>query len=311
MKVVIVGPGAMGSLFAGFFTKRKQAEIWLLDKDPKRAKRIKDSGVVVEGIGGNFKVSVNITHHVQDIKSCDLVVLCVKSYDTEVAVRTIEPLLNEDSNVLTLQNGLGNIEMISEIVGKDRVLGGVTSHGATLLGEGRTYHAGVGDTVIGRVDHKFTVSMRQIREFFNKSGFVTKLSKDINSVIWSKLIINVGINAISSLSRVPNAKLIESAEAREILSLAVTEAVRVAKRKRIKLTYDDPIQKVESVCKATGSNLSSMLQDVLNKKKTEIDYINGAIVRQAKSLNIPYLANLILTNLVKTVESSNEMKLNK
>ncbi|MBU1087459.1 MAG: 2-dehydropantoate 2-reductase [Candidatus Omnitrophica bacterium] len=304
MRVVIVGPGAMGCLFASLFSKKKQAEVWLLDNDSKRAKKISDQGIIVEGLGQSFNQKVNITSQIKDIPPSDLVILCVKSYDTEGAIKQIEPLLAEDTNVLTLQNGLGNIEMIAEIVGKDRVLGGVTSNGATLLGDGHIRFGGQGETVIGKIDGRLTVPMRGIREIFNKSGFSTRLSKDINGIIWSKLILNVGINALSALTRLTNGQLLESPGTREILSQVVTEAVKIAKKKRIKLIYDDPIQKVESVCKATANNLSSMLQDILNRKITEIDWINGAIVRQGKSLGIATPANLILTDLIKAIESA-------
>ncbi|MFH1458863.1 MAG: 2-dehydropantoate 2-reductase [Candidatus Omnitrophota bacterium] len=309
MKIVIVGPGAIGCLFAAFFTKKKQAEVWVLDKSSPRAKRIKDSGVKVQGIGGNFKIKVNITASCDDIKTCDLIMLCVKSYDTEAAVKSIKPLLGKDTNVLTLQNGLGNVEMIAEVIGQDKVLAGVTSHGATLGEEASTYHAGTGETIIGRIDGQLTVPMRQVREIFNKSGFSTRLSKDINSVIWSKLIINTGINALTALTRFKNGAMIQNQLLQEILGLAVTEAVKVAKKKRIKLMYDDPIQKVESVCRATADNVSSMLQDILKQKRTEIDYINGAIVRQAKSLGIPSPTNLILTDLVRSIEQAYDKQL--
>ncbi|MFH2137236.1 MAG: 2-dehydropantoate 2-reductase [Candidatus Omnitrophota bacterium] len=306
MKIVIVGPGAIGCLYAAFLTKKKQAEVWLVDKNPQRAKKITESGVKISGVGGDFVVKVNCTNRVEDIKACDLVIIAVKSYDTEAAVKSIEPLLDTSTNVLTLQNGLGNIETISEIVGRDRVFGGVTSLAATLTGQGEVYYAGKGETVVGRMDKKLTVSMRSIREVFNKAGFLTRLSKDINSLIWSKLIINVGINAQTAIIRLYNGNLVEFPGTREILSMAVSEAVRVAKKKRIKLVYDDPIQKVESVCRSTSKNVSSMLQDVLNKKKTEIDYINGAIVRQAKNYGLMTPANEMLTNLVKTIELTYE-----
>lgn len=304
MKIVIVGPGAMGCLFAGYFAKKKQNDIWLLDKNSRRAKRLKENGIKIETEKGSFSVKVNATARISEIKSPDLFIICVKSYDTEDVLKTIEPILTKDSRVLTLQNGLGNMEMMSEILGADRVLGGVTAQGATSLGEGYIRHAGRGDTVIGNISGKLTVSMRPVREVFNLSGFAARLTKDVNSIIWSKLIINVGINAISALTRLNNGALIESQGTREVVAMAVTEAVRLGKKKRIKITYDDPIAKVESVCRATASNLSSMLQDVLNRRKTEIDYINGAIVRQAKSVNIPTPTNLILTNLVKSIESS-------
>ncbi len=309
MRVVIVGPGAVGCLFGAFLARKKAAEVWFLDKNPRRAGRIRESGIKVEGISGEFNVKVNITAHPKEIKGCDLIIICVKSYDTEVAIKAIEPLMDKETNVLTLQNGLGNIEIIGEFVGRDRVLGGVTSHGATLLSAGHIRHAGKGDTVIGRMDGKFSVAMRRIREIFNASGFNTRLSKDINSLIWSKLIINVGINAQTAITRLNNGRLTEFWGTREIMAIAVSEAVRVAKKKRIKLIYDDPIQKVESVCRATAGNVSSMLQDVLKQKKTEIDYINGAIVRQAKNYNLATPANLILTNFVKTIEAAYDKQL--
>ncbi len=304
MKIVIIGPGAMGCLFAGYFAKKKQNDILILGNSPRRAKRLNENGIKIETEKGSFSVKINATARASDINSPDLIIICVKSYDTEKVLKTIEPILTKDSRVLTLQNGLGNLEMMSEIVGTERVLGGITAQAATFLGEGYIRHAGIGETVIGNISGKLTVSMRPIRELFNLSGFPTRLTKDVNSIIWSKLIINVGINAISALTRLQNGALIESQGTREVVSLAVTEAVRLCKKKRIKLSYDDPIAKVESVCRATASNLSSMLQDVLKKRKTEIDYINGAIVRQAKSLNVPAPTNLILTDLIKSIESS-------
>jgi len=122
--------------------------------------------------------------------------------------------------------------------------------------------------------------------------------------VWGKVIINVGINALTAITRLNNGRLIEYEESRSLLRSAVQEAAKIVKRKRIKLAYDDPIQKAESVAKATASNVSSMLQDVLNKKRTEIDFINGAVVRQGKALGIATPVNEVLTNLVKTIEAS-------
>jgi len=118
------------------------------------------------------------------------------------------------------------------------------------------------------------------------------------------LIINVGINALTAITRLNNGKLIEFEGTRRILREVVTEAVRVAKRKRIKLIYDDPLAKVEAVCEATAVNVSSMLQDILRKQRTEIDFINGVIVRHAQEYDIPVPVNSILVDLVKTIESS-------
>jgi 2-dehydropantoate 2-reductase len=148
------------------------------------------------------------------------------------------------------------------------------------------------------------VELRAIREIFNRAGMETRISRDIKGLIWSKLIINDGINALTAITRLANGKLIEFEGTRKILREAVSEATKVAKRKRIKLIYDDPLAKVEAVCEATATNISSMLQDVLKKKRTEIDFINGVIVRQGQELGIATPVNSVLLNLVKTIEAS-------
>jgi len=220
------------------------------------------------------------------------------------AIEQIKPLLGQNTKILTLQNGMGNIEVIAELTGEERVIGGITSEGATLIDTGKIRHAGRGETIIGMIDGKTPVEMRGIREVFNKVGFETKMSRDIKSLIWSKLIINAGINALTAITGLPNGKLTEFEGTKRILRDAVTEAVRIAKRKRIKLIYEDPLAKVEGVCEGTSTNLSSMLQDVLRKKRTEIDFINGVIVRLGQELGISVPTNKLLVDLVKTIEAS-------
>jgi len=314
MKIVIVGPGATGCLFAGYLTKSGQ-DVWLLDKPGlKRTEKIAAEGIKIEGITGNHKVKVNITSKLDDIKKPELVMLCVKAYDTESAIKYIKPVLSDNTYVLTLQNGLGNIENIAEVVGENNVIGGVTSHGATLLGDGHVKHAGKGETVIGRWQSSGKRQAKQwkiprrtledIVDVLKEAGFQTKVSDKLRDIVWSKLIINVGINALTAATRLNNGLLLEFAGARQILKQSVLEASKIARRKKISLDYSDPVKKVESVCSATAGNISSMLQDVLKKKKTEIDYINGSIVREGEDLEIPTPVNSILTDLVKTIETS-------
>jgi len=311
MKIVIVGPGAMGCLFAAFLSKsltcsgrQVKQEVWFLDKNKERTEKINQTGIIIEGISGNWQAKVRVTVDAKDIGQADLLIIAVKSYDTKEAISQARALLTHNTRVLTLQNGIGNIEIISEVVGNEKVIGGVTNQGATLLGVGHIRHAGRGETVIGRIDGKIPVEMRSIRELFNKVGLETRISRDIKGLLWSKLIINVGINALTAITRLNNGRLIEFEGTRRILRETVTEAIRIAKRKRIKLIYDDPLAKVEAVCEATATNVSSMLQDVLRKKRTEIDFINGVIVRQAQELGIPVPVNSLLVDLVKIIEAS-------
>ena len=308
MKIVIVGPGAIGCLFSAFLSKSKE-EIWLLDKDKERASKINQQGIIIEGISGNWRAEVKCTADTKDIERADLIIICTKSYDTKQATINVKPIVDEESLILTLQNGMGNIETIGEMVGSEKVIGGITNQGATLIDIGHIRHAGIGETVIGRIDGRIPSILRTVREIFNKVGLETRISRDIKGLLWSKLIINVGINALTAITRLNNGKLIEFESTRRILRDAVTEAVKIAKKKRVKLIYDDPLAKVEAVCEATSQNISSMLQDVLKKKRTEIDFINGVITRQGQSLGIPTPVNSVLVDLVKTIESTYTLRI--
>jgi 2-dehydropantoate 2-reductase len=304
MKIVIVGPGAMGCLFAALLKRQKAGhEIWLLDKQPERAKSIKSSGITVEGIT-NIKQPIDITVDAKVIGPAELIIIATKSYDTESALNSIKPLISDATNVLSLQNGIGNLQLITDSVGEDRTVCGTTSHGAIGISDGRVKHTGKGETIIGKSTGKIFRDLRCISNILNASGISTKVSKDVNAVLWSKLIINAGINPLSAICRLPNGALLKHEGVKELMRQAVVEAAKVAKKHKVKLIYDDPLQKVESVCQATADNISSMLQDVLNKKHTEIDFINGAVSRYAKSSGIKTPVNDIITQLLKVIQES-------
>jgi len=305
VKIAVVGPGALGSLLAGLLKAKTKEEVWLIDNSPRRAKRIREGGIRIEGMS-TVSCAIDVSANPEEVGPCDLVFICVKSYSTDDACKDIKDLISEKTFILTLQNGIGNVQVLNDHFGPEHIIAGVTNHGATLVGPGHVRHAGKGDTVIGMYSGKILGPVRDAANILIKCGFETKISKDIDSVVWSKLIINIGINALSAITRLKNGMLIKHDGARQILRNSIQEAVRVIKRKRIKLIYDDPIQKVELVCKATAANTSSMLQDVLSSKRTEIDYINGAITRQGKAFGIPTPVNEVLIDLIKTIESSHE-----
>ncbi|MDY6862856.1 MAG: 2-dehydropantoate 2-reductase [Thermodesulfobacteriota bacterium] len=307
MKLAIVGAGAMGSLFAFFFA-RTGKKVWLLDNNQERVEKVRNKGLKIEGISGEHTINVSITNNAFEIGKADLVLICVKAYDTLKAAKDAMPLVSEQTTILTVQNGLGNIEILDQVLGKEKILGGITSHGATVLGPGSVRHAGSGDTTIGELNGKITPRLNKIVSFLHNSGINASFTDDVEGLIWSKLIINVGINALTAITRLKNGQLIYVPEIRKILKLAVEEGLIIVKRKNIKLIYQNPFSKVEGVCTATASNVSSMLQDILNQKKTEVDFINGAIVREGELLGIPTPVNLLLLNLVKGLEKTHNIR---
>jgi 2-dehydropantoate 2-reductase len=303
MKIVVIGPGAMGCLYGAKLSSVPENKVYLLDIRTERADAINSHGILIEW-GGEFTKYKNVVAgtDASSVGYADLVIIFVKSTATKEAVLGHTAVFGPETAVLTLQNGLGNVELISEVIGRKNVIAGTTAHGATVLGPGKVRHAGVGKSIIGELDGKRTERINAICDMFNKAGLETGLSDDVLSVIWDKLLVNTGINALVGITKLYNGELLEHPELIELLELAVTEGAEVAKAKGIKLGFDDPVSRTKDVCRATAKNKASMLQDILNHRKTEIDMINGAIVREGRKLGIVTPINLALTNLIKFIE---------
>jgi len=176
--------------------------------------------------------------------------------------------------------------------------------GVRHIGEGHIRHAGLGETIIGSPSEATSKRLEAVIELFNQSGVEASKTDDLEGLIWGKLLINVGINALTALTRLKNGQLLEYPGTRKLMAEAVSEGVKLVEAKKIRLSYPDAVDKVESVARATAGNISSMLQDVLKKKRTEVDYINGAIVSEGQKLKIDTPVNRSLTYLVKTLEES-------
>ncbi len=300
MKIVIMGTGAMGSLFGGLLA-RSEEEVWLVDIRREQIDAIRSAGLTIEEKGEGETIRVNATSDAASIGKADLVIFFVKAYHTEKAVSDALVLQKKDTVFLTLQNGLGNEEAICKQVDRKSVMLGATNHGATLLGPGRIRHAGWGKTYVGELDGKMTDRVAQIGQVFNKAGIETEVSSNIHQVVWNKLFINAGLNAVAALTGLKNGQLLDYPETLRLMDGLVSEAVEVAKRKGIPIE-GNPLEKVKAVVEATRENRCSMGQDIDNRRKTEIDAINGAVVREAERLGIAVPYNQMITDLIKVIE---------
>ena len=304
LKTAIVGPGALGSLLAAHLTE-SGCETVLLDHRPERAEFINKRGLIIEYGGKDRRVKLTLSADPSSVAKADLVVVCVKAYQTEIATRHLAPFLKQDAVVLTLQNGLGNVETLIDIFGEKRVWGGVTAQGATWLGLGQIRHAGTGDTVIASVSSgNNRKELDRVASMFTLAGLPTHTESSVNSLIWSKLIVNVGINPLTAITRLRNGQLLEHPGTADVMEKAVTEAMAVAEALGITLLYPDPLERVRQVARATAENIASMLQDIRAMRPTEIDAINGAVAAKGRELGIPTPVNDTLAGLVKTLENS-------
>lgn len=300
MKTVIMGAGAMGSLFGALLT-RSGEDVWLVTTRKEHFDKISKAGIKLEEKGIVYQIDVKITLNVGSIGKADLVLYFVKTYHTEKAVTDSLAFEKDETIFLSLQNGIGNEEVICRKVDRKKVLLGVTNHGATLLGPGHIRHAGWGETYIGELDGRITDRANQVAQMFKKAGIETLVSDRIYDLVWEKLFINIGINALSALTGLKNGELLDHHETVNMMELLVKEAIEVAKAKGINI-QGNPIEKVKKVAEATRENRSSMGQDFDYQRKTEIDSINGAIVKEAKALGIDVPYNQTITNLVKVIE---------
>lgn len=304
MKIAVVGPGAMGCLFAVYLAEAGH-EVRVLDHRPERAKQLSDQGLFAEGVRGEHHQRVLVSVLAEDLADSELILVCVKSYHTREAIAAVSSAMNPKAHVLTLQNGLGNIETLAEAVGLDRVFGGVTSQGATALAPGRVRHAGLGQTIIGAaIGHGQEEALGRAAGALHQAGIETRIDNRVESLVWSKLMVNVGINALTALTRLRNGQLLDYPGTVSCMEKAVSEMLAVAEALRIPLIHDDPVAQVKAVARATAGNVSSMLQDVLAGRRTEIDSINGAIVKRGHCLGLATPVNETLTVLVRTLESS-------
>jgi 2-dehydropantoate 2-reductase len=301
MKFLVVGPGAMGCLFAARL-KNAGNEVALVDHDKARAQKITEQGIRVTGISGTYSVRIPTVVGAAPFAP-DFILICVKSIDTRAAGEGVSGTMGPETMVVTLQNGLGNSEILAEIFGQAKVLGGVTAQGATLIDAGMIRHAGEGETVIGPTGTE-DGPVQTLVSVMNQAGFKTRSADNVEDLIWGKLIINVGINALTAITRLKNGRIPVIKGTRAVMQAAVEEAVSVAGARGVQLPYKGPLARVIAVCEATNENVSSMLQDVLKKKATEVEMINGAIARQGAVLGIPTPVNRTLTDLVNAIQTT-------
>ncbi len=302
MKIAVVGAGAMGSLFGAMLAEAGN-EVWLYDVWLEHVQAINQDGLRIEREGKIRTVEIRATADLQQIGQAELVIIFVKSSRTKLAAKTALNLAGSDGSVMTLQNGMGNADVIAEFFEPERILAGTTSHGATMLGPGSIRHAGSGPTTIGTWSQTEGGLQRagQFAEFFNRAGIKTESTADVRSVVWNKLLINIGINAITALTQIKNGQVLNLEITRELSRNAVVEALNVARAADIKV-QDDAVDRVFKVAEATALNRSSMGQDVDSRRQTEIAAINGFIVREAKRLGLEAPVNFTLTALVQTLE---------
>jgi 2-dehydropantoate 2-reductase len=296
----------MGSLFGGLLAAAGE-DVTLLTRNAAHVDAIQNRGlrIVDEQSDSNADriVPVRATTDPETVGVVDLVLVFVKSYATADAMVDAEPLLGPETDVLTLQNGLDNAETIAEHVTDRRILVGVTTHGAIQDAPGTVHHTGTGDTALGRWqgDAAGEDSATDIAGALTAAGIPTEVVADPETLVWEKVLVNVGINAPTALARVDNGALVETESGRALLRSAVTEAEQVA-RAHGHDVREDVVAYAITVAEQTASNRSSMRVDLESGHPTEVESLYGAVLDRAEDVGLDAPVVRTLADLIRLAE---------
>ncbi|MBV8831102.1 MAG: 2-dehydropantoate 2-reductase [Acidobacteriaceae bacterium] len=305
MKTVILGAGAMGSALGGALAKAGN-EVVLVEVAKETIDAVNSRGLIVQDKTGHQEtVKIPATDQPASVGSADLVVVFVKCYHTEDAVRSVTPIIGPTTTILSLQNGWGNGPTIGKVVGLEKVLLGVSYHSATLLGPGHVLHAGQGNTFIGELDGTFSERLTAVAKVFNAAGINVTPTGSVLKEIWSKLALNAVTLPTSAAIQLTAERLLDAEEMQQLMKGILKEVVAVAQAQKIALEFDERWQAISGLLgKLAANTKGSMLQDVERKRRTEIDVINGAVVEAGKRLGIPTPYNNAMLWLIKALERS-------
>jgi 2-dehydropantoate 2-reductase len=296
---LIIGTGAMACLFAGRLAAA-DLPVSMLGTWQAGLDALRRSGVtLIEKNGSESTFPVRVFTNPTDFRNVRFALVLVKSWQTERAAHQLSECLTHNGVALTLQNGLGNREVLSKVLGPQRVVLGATTLGANLLSPGRVQSAG--DGVISLSPHPH---LAPLAELLRSAGFLIEDISDPDELLWAKLVINAAINPLTAILRVPNGEILSRPTAHALLVSLSREAAAVAGAFGIHLPYPDPVVATETIAHLTASNRSSMLQDIARCAPTEIDAICGAIVLAGEQVNLPTPVNRTMWQLIKAMTNS-------
>lgn len=303
MKIAVLGAGALGTLYGGALARNGE-EVWLVHHTPSVAHTLDTNGVCLESetLGSQDRIDVRATADASDVGHADLVLVLTKTHQTRTALSDHAACIGPETRLLTLQNGLGLDRLLAEFVPAERVLAGVTYHGATRQSTNVVEHTNAGTVVFGGPDASFAAC---VADRLRAAGFAdVQAVSDPQPEIWDKQLVSVAFKPTAALTRLPNGELVADEERRALMASLVAEANQVAQTRGVVVPTDDPFDHVLSIGRSNPTHRSSMLEDVEAGRKTEIDAANGAIVTLGDEAGIDVSANRLVTTLVRGLEQS-------
>ena len=302
MKIAIVGAGAMGSVYAGLLGDAGN-EVWAIDPWEAHVAAIRDRGLRVEGASGDRTVRVAATSDPAGVGAVDLVVIATKSMHVRSAAESARSLLGPETVVLPIQNGLGSQEVVSEVLGDERVIVGVAGgFGASVIEPGHVHHHGMELVRLGEPNGPASARVERIAAAWRAAGFTVQAEDDVERVVWEKLICNACFSGTCTVLERTIGEVLDDPDAWSVASACAQEAHGVAVARGIALAFDDPIAYTAAFGARLRAARPSMLLDRLAGRRCEIDAINGAIPSRAAAVGLAAPVNATITALVRSGE---------
>lgn len=299
-RVAVLGAGAVGCYYGGMLA-RAGHPVTLIGREAHVAK-FRESGLHFEGLRFDEHVAVDASTEASAVRGAKLVLFCVKSTDTDDAATQIAPHLDADVLVVNLQNGVDNTERIQQHV-PCPVIPAVVYVATEMAGPGHLKHHGRGDLVIGSLEKNISPEiLQQLKVQFEKASIPVQISDNVAGELWAKLVMNCAYNALSAITQLPYGELIRGPGIRDVMRDLVEETLAVARASGVAVA-PGLLAKVYALAEAMPTQYSSTAQDLARGKPTEIDHLNGHVVRRGEALGIPTPANRALHALVKLLES--------
>jgi 2-dehydropantoate 2-reductase len=295
----------MGCLFGGLLHEGG-LNVTLLDVWREHVDAINRHGLRILGHGGDRSVFVRARTSPHEVGKADVVLVQCKAFQTTEAVRQAASIFGKETLAISFQNGLGNEEAIGEVLGMERVLGGLTVRAGTVVEPGVIRNYSDLPTYIGELTGGTSSRARRIAAAFTEAGLETKVSQNIVRDLWKKLLINVGVSASSAIAGLNVRDTLSVPELLEIAMEAVDEAASVGRAAGVDLDADETRKMLARIASegGTSENRSSMCVDLMKRRQTEVDYINGVVVRLGRTHGIPTPVNKTLLAVVKGIEKS-------
>jgi 2-dehydropantoate 2-reductase len=302
MRVCIVGCGAVGSLFAAHLAKAGEVEVWAYDVWKDHIDAIRKNGLRLSG-AAELTASPHATSDPEELPLCDYGIVATKAIHTRNAIMQTAHAFGDTSAVCSVQNGVGNEEILSEHV--KYVIRGTTFPAGHPIAPGHIGYDIKGDTWIGPFEPSQTPMNRveELAGLMTRSGMNTVALQDARGAQWTKLIFNASTNPVGALTQLHHGAATRFSPTRALFEDLIAEGEAVARALGIEL-HGDPRHMVQKGANAPGKHRASMLQDVLAQRQTEVDFMNGAIVKWGEQAGVPTPLNRALWELIKGLEDS-------